>query len=444
MIGVKPPVSIPVTHFRRWHCDNKLTPSTGALRSQFLAGDHPDVSPRSRAWKWRSRGGHRGGIIADKLMTANRATNIASAATVPSFIICGASPIFVPLFASLGLAGLGFVLHRGLWLLAPLNLLLLWRRFRRHRRPAGLLLAGAGTVLIWLHLLGHNFGRTILPLIWLGTAFLVAGATANYLAERRLRVSGFSPEQAQAYWNEVLTGRHPGLRRGRRFYRLLPTDPRCKLCNAPFRGPGGAIVRLIGKGRSPKNPNFCSDCLAKTPLGGAEVEVSMLFADVRGSTALAESMSPSEFASLLNGFYETATQALLAKDALVDRFVGDEVIGLFIPGYSGPRHAALAISAAKQLLHQVRAGTPPVPLGIGVHTGWTFVGMVGGESGVAELAALGDAMNTAARITAEASEGEILASEAACDAAGLRLDDYERRELRLKGKADPVAVRVIS
>lgn len=370
-----------------------------------------------------------------------------SAATIPSFVICGASPIFLPLLASLGLAGLGFVLHRGLWVLAPLNLFLSWRSFRLHGQPGGVLLGVLGTIAVWAHLLGHNFEATILPLIWGGTALLVAGALVSYRAERNARVSNFTNELAAVYWKEVLTGQHPGLRRGRRFYRLLPSDPRCKLCNAPFRGPGAVLVRPIGKNQSPKNPNFCSDCLAKTPLGGAEVELSMLFADVRGSTALAESMTPSGFAAVLGSFYEAATRALLQRDALVDRFVGDEVIGLFIPGYAGVQHARQAIIAARELQDKMSKPGPGgsnLPVGIGVHTGTAFVGMVGGKSGVAELAALGDAMNTAARITAEAAAGEILASQASCEAAGIDADRYELRKLRVKGKTEEVPVRVIT
>ena len=79
-----------------------------------------------------------------------------------------------------------------------------------------------------------------------------------------------------------------------RFFNILPHDPRCKLCHAPFQGFGGKAVELLyGRKQSSLNPQFCSVCedFAKKFPGGAEVEMSMLFVDVRGSTALSESMS---------------------------------------------------------------------------------------------------------------------------------------------------------
>jgi len=95
-------------------------------------------------------------------------------------------------------------------------------------------------------------------------------------------------------------------KRLRQIFRILPHDPRCKFCNAPFQGVGGMIVRaLFGKQRSDLNPRFCNLCekASREFPGGAEVEMSMLFADVRGSTALSEKMSPTEFSGLINRFY---------------------------------------------------------------------------------------------------------------------------------------------
>jgi hypothetical protein len=82
-------------------------------------------------------------------------------------------------------------------------------------------------------------------------------------------------------------------KRLRRIFRLLPRDPRCKFCNAPFQGVGGALMRsLFGKQQSNLNPRFCNLCevASREFPGGAEVAMSMLFIDVRGSTALSEKM----------------------------------------------------------------------------------------------------------------------------------------------------------
>ena len=97
------------------------------------------------------------------------------------------------------------------------------------------------------------------------------------------------------------------------FFRILPHDPRCKLCNAPFQGVGGTVVAaLFGRKQSSLNPQFCNICeeFAKKFPGGAEVEMSMLFVDVRGSTALSEQMTAMEFQKLINRFYVGSTKII--------------------------------------------------------------------------------------------------------------------------------------
>src|SRR5439155_17537137 len=81
-------------------------------------------------------------------------------------------------------------------------------------------------------------------------------------------------------------------RRLRRFWRMLPSAPRCKICTSPFGPPVGPVLRLVGKGRWPGNPKYCSGCFKDLyrHREGAEVECTLFFADVRGSTRLAESM----------------------------------------------------------------------------------------------------------------------------------------------------------
>lgn len=77
--------------------------------------------------------------------------------------------------------------------------------------------------------------------------------------------------------------------------------------------------------------------------GGAEVEISMVFADVRGSTTLAEGMTPAEFRNLINRFYKASSAELIRSEAIIDRLVGDEVVGYFIPGFAGQEHASKAV-----------------------------------------------------------------------------------------------------
>jgi adenylate cyclase len=248
-------------------------------------------------------------------------------------------------------------------------------------------------------------------------------------------------------WVRFLNEGEPGMRKVYRLFGMLPASPRCKLCNAPFKSWGGVLMRLSGRDQSRYNPRYCEKCDQFEKAGGAEVVLTMFFADVRGSTALAEGMSALDFSRLMNRFYAVASDALIHKDAMVDRLIGDEVIGLFIPGVAGPEHPRLAIEAAQDLLHvtgHASRGGPWLPVGIGIHTGPAFVGVVGGtDDKPTDFTALGDNVNITARLASAAGPGEILISEATFAAAGLELGHLERRQLELKGKSEPTGVRVI-
>lgn len=124
--------------------------------------------------------------------------------------------------------------------------------------------------------------------------------------------AGNQPPADDPVWRDVLTGKHPDFRLGRRFFKLLPSAPRCKLCAAPFRGAASPFMRLIGKAPWPNNPKYCGSCLAELTEhhGGAEIECSLLFADVRGSTALAEAMPPAQFRALMERFFDVLRTSL--------------------------------------------------------------------------------------------------------------------------------------
>src|SRR3954447_26070819 len=110
--------------------------------------------------------------------------------------------------------------------------------------------------------------------------------------------------------------------------RHLPSDPRCRLCNAPFGGVGGRVMRRFGYGPSRKNPGLCNTCFEMAPMGGDEMEIGVLFADVRGFTAMSEDMPPDQVARLLDPFYAAATR-ILSRSAIIDKLVGDEVMALY-------------------------------------------------------------------------------------------------------------------
>lgn len=242
-----------------------------------------------------------------------------------------------------------------------------------------------------------------------------------------------------------LTGEEGRLRRFRGAMRHVPSRDHCKLCAAPFDGPTGLVFRHIGFPRFTGNPAICSSCirsLQKMGVAGAEIPVSLLFADIRGSTALGERLSPSDFRSLLATFYQAALPAVLLNDGLVDKFVGDEVIGLFFAGVSGQEHAAAAVRAARDLLDRVgRADVSAIgsiPVGAAVHTGVAFVGSSGTDGQVNDFTALGDAVNTTARLAGEAEAGELLVTVDALAAAHIDMSALERRVIEVRGRAEPV------
>ena len=253
----------------------------------------------------------------------------------------------------------------------------------------------------------------------------------------------------QLWRNYLSSGAFPKQRRQRKLFRLLPGSPRCKNCYAPFKGLGSNVVQLMyGKRPSNLNPQLCNVCevFARKHQGGAEIELSLLFADIRGSTTLAESMGPKEFHKLINRFYTTATHVLVHSDALIDKIMGDQVAGMYVPGFAGPDHAQRAVSAAQEIMRATGHGSsagPWISLGAGVHTGIAFVGSVGSEEGTMDITVLGDAANTAARLSSVAEVGQILISEPAFEAARITTGALEKRSLDLKGKTEAVSVYVL-
>src|SRR5215216_4192873 len=216
------------------------------------------------------------------------------------------------------------------------------------------------------------------------------------MADQRL-----TAEQVRA----ALMGENVRLLRRRRVFRRLPSPPRCKLCAVPFAGIGGLLLRHIGFARSPANPALCAKCLGKLRkqgMSGVEIPVTLLFSDVRGSTALGEQMRPTDFHAFLEHFYRMASEAIIRHDGLVDKVVGDEVVALFFGGISGPNHAAAAVGAAvdvaERAAHSDATPSGPIPVGTAVHTGEAFVGGTGPSDTIEDFTALGDVVNTTARL----------------------------------------------
>lgn len=260
----------------------------------------------------------------------------------------------------------------------------------------------------------------------------------------------FNVETVGEMWHKNLTQGNVRMRRNRHIYGMLPSNPRCVNCHRPFAGVGGVLLRTLqGVQKSTKNPRYCVGCYGFTSQfpGGAEIELTMLFADVRGSTNIAENMTAPEFSRLMNRFYEATINVLVQEDAFIDNLVGDEVTALFVPGFAGEEHARRAIKAGQELLRRtghVKLNNPWIPVGIGIHTGTAWVGSVGAQSGAAaDFTALGDNVNITARLASHAGTGEVIVSQTSWDAAQIDKESIESRQLGIKGKSEPIAVKVL-
>jgi adenylate cyclase len=167
----------------------------------------------------------------------------------------------------------------------------------------------------------------------------------------------------------------------------------------------------------------------------------MLFVDVRGSTALSEKMSPTEFSRLINRFYTTATRIITDEDGLVEKLAGDAVAAFWGAGFAGPDYVARTVRVAQRIVKDM--ARQEIPVGVGVHSGVAYFGVMGTAEGLTEISAIGEEVNMAARIAAQASSGEILLSERAVEQSGIDDTHLETRSLTLKGISGPVTVRVM-
>ncbi len=251
--------------------------------------------------------------------------------------------------------------------------------------------------------------------------------------------------QTSEHWRALLTGEDASLRKLRQVWRHVPSSPRCKVCAAPFSGLGKIATKLAMHGRSIENPLLCGMCfreLRKHP-GGAEVEISVLFADIRGSTAMAERLSPADFRGRVQHFYELGAKAIERNGGIVDKFLGDGIMALFIPVLAGERHARRAITAGRDLMVDLARSDLPrdgVHVGAGVDAGTAFVGVLGSDDRL-DFTALGDTVNTAARLGSAAGPDRLIVSDRAWTSAGLEpAGGLARHDLDVAGKAAPLPV----
>jgi adenylate cyclase len=178
-----------------------------------------------------------------------------------------------------------------------------------------------------------------------------------------------------------------------------------------------------------------------TDLRGEMVEVSMLFLDVRGFTAMAERAPPHEAVARLNALYESVVPVILRHGGHANKFIGDGLLAVFGAPDRHADHAARAVAAALEIAARVRQGAAgDLRVGIGVNSGSVMVGTIGG-GGRRDFTVIGDAVNTAARVEAATrlTGDDILITETTLRALGRSGDEFEERpSTPLRGKSTTV------
>jgi adenylate cyclase len=240
-------------------------------------------------------------------------------------------------------------------------------------------------------------------------------------------------------WHALLVDGYEPLKKAQQVFRRLPREPRCKLCQNPFAGIGGKLTGLVGRKPSRKNPNLCQYCFDHLPSGGIELDVGVVFADVRGSTAMGEQASATEFAARLNEFYAVATGVLVHHDGLVDKLIGDEVMALFLPGLAGPDYRRKSALAALDVAKALR----DLPVGVGAYAGIAFVGNVGAGS-IVDFTALGDAVNVGARLQSLAAPGEVVLGAELYELVETGAPGGRAERVDVRGRDEPVDVKIVA
>jgi adenylate cyclase len=185
---------------------------------------------------------------------------------------------------------------------------------------------------------------------------------------------------------------------------------------------------------------------------GEEKEIAILFADLRGFTRLAEGRLPYDTVFVLNRYFESMGRAIEENGGLVDKFIGDGVMALFgvTDGpESGCRNALAAARAMAHRLGELNASLAheldaPLRIGIGIHAGPAIVGEMG-YARATTLTAVGDAVNTASRLESLTKEygAELVLSDRVAKRAGIDLDAFAIREAEIRGRQEPLAIRII-
>jgi adenylate cyclase len=182
-------------------------------------------------------------------------------------------------------------------------------------------------------------------------------------------------------------------------------------------------------------------------LGGESQRITLLFADVRGFTTMAEKMKPREAVEVLNEFFARMTNVIFEHDGTLDKYLGDGLMALFGAPFALQNDAEAAVRAAVNMQKSLEelnriSGKPPLSIGIGVHTGEAVVGFLGTERRM-DYTAIGDTVNVASRLTSQAGPGQIVISTATYAHICREISCCSLSPMKLKGRDEPIEVHEV-
>lgn len=181
--------------------------------------------------------------------------------------------------------------------------------------------------------------------------------------------------------------------------------------------------------------------------GTERKEVTILFADLRGFTALSERLEPEETVTLLNEYFDAMTEEIFKQDGTLDKFTGDGIMAIFGDPVSYPDHPERAFKAAIAMQQRMRelqsywraAGREGTGMGVGISTGHAIVGNVGAKARI-EYTAIGSTVNIASRMTDIALAGQIFTTRKTYLRVQHMVEGAPRESTQVKGFADPMEI----
>lgn len=180
-------------------------------------------------------------------------------------------------------------------------------------------------------------------------------------------------------------------------------------------------------------------------LGGNRMEITTLFADIRGFTHFSEGLPPEDLVKILNRYLAVSAEAVLNEAGTIDKFLGDALMAWFnapIPQLDHTLRAVRAALGIREAIHALHRELPPefhLHFGAGIHLGEAVLGLIGTEKRL-DYTAIGDSVNTAKRIQENAGPGQILISVAAYERVAGCVQARQVESIQAKGKREPVKV----